>query len=511
MTSSRASWILGGLAAGLTGLATSHAVALVLGVRQSPVVAVAEAIVRILPGNVAERGIRALGHLDKPFLLGCIIAGVTATFAVAGLLARRHLWAGQLVFVVLGVVGGLAVVVPKDFTGSQLVPVLVGLATWLLALPWVSAVLRRPDRPVEAGAEEVGPSRRGFLVRVGALGLVSAGFLLAGRWLSHGRRAVEQARELLHLDGVTKPAVPRTARIGLRGVTPWMTESADFYQVHTAIAIPAIDPADWSLRIHGMVDRELVLSFQDLLDRRLTEAWITLNCVSNPVGGDLIGNAWWSGVRVKDLLVEAGVRDGADAVLQTSRDGWTCGTPLTALLDARDALLAVAMNGEPLPLEHGFPVRTIVPGLYGYVSACKWVVDLEVTRFDRISAYWTSRGWAEEAPVKISSRIDVPKDGARVAAGPLRVGGVAWAQFTGIEDVEVSLDGGAWQSAEVGYVPTNDTWVQWAVLVYVEPGDHQLRVRAVDKTRSVQTGVERDVLPDGATGWHSVDFTAEDA
>jgi DMSO/TMAO reductase YedYZ molybdopterin-dependent catalytic subunit len=197
--------------------------------------------------------------------------------------------------------------------------------------------------------------------------------------------------------------------------------------------------------------------------------------------------------------------------LQTSHDGWTCGTPLVALTDARDAMLAVAMNGEPLPLEHGFPVRTIVPGLYGYVSACKWVVDLEVTRFDQIRAYWTARGWSEEGPVKIASRIDVPSSGDTVTAGALRVGGVAWAQHTGIESVEVALDGGEWQPAEVAHVPTTDTWVQWAATVAVEPGDHLVRVRAIDKGRNVQTGVERDVLPDGATGWHTVDFTAEDA
>ena len=227
-------------------------------------------------------------------------------------------------------------------------------------------------------------------------------------------------------------------------MSSWATPADDFYLIHTALAIPAIAPEEWRLRIHGMVDRELVLRFQDLIDRRLTEAWITLNCVSNPVGGDLIGNAWWSGVRLADLLAEAGVRPDADAVLQTSEDGWTCGTPLAALTDDRDAMLAVAMNGRPLPVEHGFPVRTIVPGLYGFVSATKWVVDLEVTRFDRFEAYWTGKGWAEQAPVRLASRIDVPRSGAGVPAGEVRVGGVAWAQHVGIEGVEVSVDGGAW-------------------------------------------------------------------
>jgi hypothetical protein len=212
---------------------------------------------------------------------------------------------------------------------------------------------------------------------------------------------------------------------------------------------------------------------------------------------------------VAELLAEAGVQDGADAVLQTSQDGWTCGTPLATLTDGRDAMLAVAMNGRPLPIDHGFPVRTIVPGLYGYVSACKWVVDLEVSRFADFTAYWTDRGWAAQAPVKISSRIDVPRSGATVSAGKVGVGGVAWAQHVGIAGVEVALDGGSWQPAVIGPVPTDDTWVQWRATLDVAPGDHELRVRALGRDDTTQTGVERGVVPDGATGWHRVDFTAE--
>jgi hypothetical protein len=230
--------------------------------------------------------------------------------------------------------------------------------------------------------------------------------------------------------------------------------------------------------------------------------------VSNEVGGDLIGNAWFSGVRVADLLREAGVHDDADAVLQTSDDGWTCGTPLTALTDDRNAMLAVAMNGTPLPLEHGFPARTVVPGLYGYVSACKWVVDYEVTNFADISAYWTDRGWSEKGPIKLASRIDVPRSGADVPSGAVTFGGVAWAQHTGIEGVEFSVDGEDWTDAEIAAVTsTDDTWVQWKGVAEVTEGDHTVRVRAIDKDGQVQTGVEQDVLPDGATGWHTLDST----
>jgi DMSO/TMAO reductase YedYZ molybdopterin-dependent catalytic subunit len=301
---------------------------------------------------------------------------------------------------------------------------------------------------------------------------------------------------------------PAGTSVGLEGVTPWVTDAAGFYQVHTAIVPPAIEPSSWKLRIHGLVDREVTITYEQLMARRLTEAWVTLNCVSNPVGGPLIGNAWWSGVRLADILEEAGVQDGADAVLQTSDDGWTCGTPLAALTDGRDAMLVVAMNGEPLPIAHGFPVRTLVPGLYGYVSACKWVVDMEVTRFDKISAYWTERGWAELGPVKLASRIDVPRRDDEITAGDARVGGMAWCQDTGISAVEVSLDGGAWQSADLGNAETIDSWAQWSASLSVEPGEHTLRVRATDDNGQVQTSVVADVLPDGASGWHEVHFTA---
>ena len=329
----------------------------------------------------------------------------------------------------------------------------------------------------------------------------------SGRLFGRSARAVETSRRLLRLP-VRRGAVPADAELGLPEVTPWRVPNRDFYRIDTALVVPAIDPSEWRLRIHGMVDREITLTYEDLLARELTEAWVTLCCVSNEVGGDLIGNAFWSGVRVADLLAEAGVSPAADAVKQTSEDGWNCGTPLQALTDDRNALLAVAMNGKPLPLDHGFPVRVVVPGLYGFVSATKWVVDLEVTRFDRFEAYWTERGWSAEGPVKTQSKIEVPGSGSEVTAGPLRVGGYAWAQHTGISRVEVRLDGDAWVPAELGGVPDDDTWVQWAATLDVADGEHTLAVRATDKTGYTQTAARADVLPDGATGWHTIDFTA---
>jgi DMSO/TMAO reductase YedYZ molybdopterin-dependent catalytic subunit len=307
---------------------------------------------------------------------------------------------------------------------------------------------------------------------------------------------------------VTRPKIPAGTEVGLDGISPWETSANRFYRIDTTLAPPAITPQDWSLRIHGMVDHEITLTYDDLLARRRTQAWVTLNCVSNTVGGPLIGNAWWSGVRLKDLLDQAGIQSGADALKQTSDDGWTCGTPISAVTDGRDAMLAIAMNGEPLLIEHGFPVRTIVPGLYGYVSACKWVRDIEVTTFDSFTAYWTSRGWSAKGPVKLASRIDVPRDGHSVSAGQVRVGGAAWQQDIGIKAVEVQLDAGAWQPATLGRAELDDAWVQWDATLDVSSGDHQLRVRATNKDGQVQTAVHAAPAPNGASGWHTISFSA---
>jgi DMSO/TMAO reductase YedYZ molybdopterin-dependent catalytic subunit len=382
---------------------------------------------------------------------------------------------------------------------------LCGYAVWVLVLGLLT-------RPMEEAAEDgdtsghAADSRRQFLLRTG---LVAAGVVVlayAGRVAGRHRREVEAARRLLRLRGVTRPTVPAGDDLDVPHQPPWLTPVDEFYRIDTAIVPPAVDPADWTLRIHGMVERPLEIDLEELMRRPVSEGWLTLNCVSNEVGGDLIGNAWWSGVEIAPLLQEAGVKDGADGVLQRSADGWTCLTPLEALTDDRGAMLAFAQNGEPLTVEHGFPVRVLVPGLYGYVSATKWVVELEVTRFDQAQGYWTDKGWSARGPVKLASRIDVPRGGAHVPRGEVIVAGTAWQQHTGIEKVEVSVDGGAWRVAELGRVPDADTWVQWRTSVGLDPGDHQVRVRATSATGEVQTSVRAAPAPDGATGWHTVDF-----
>ncbi|MBY9075037.1 molybdopterin-dependent oxidoreductase [Nocardioides sp. WL0053] len=499
---SRGFLALAGLVAGVAGIAVSHTVTMLLTIRATPLLAVAEAIIEVTPGSLAEGLIAVVGQYDKPLLIVGVSLCVLALSAWAGVLSARSRLLSMLVFLAMGAVAVAAVWTRPGSSVYDVLPVVAGTATWVVVLGALAdrlTRLRRDHAPDEA--------RRRFLVTAGVVAGAAVAVGLAGQFAGRTRRGVETARRLLRLP-VSRGIVPPGAEVGVTGVAPWRTSNQEFYRIDTAIVVPTVDPTQWTLRIHGMVDNELVLTYRDLLDRQVTEAWVTLCCVSNEVGGDLIGNAWWSGVRVAGLLAEAGVRPGADAVLQTSQDGWNCGTPLEVLTDDRDALLAIAMNGEPLPVEHGFPVRMVVPGLYGYVSATKWLVDLEVTRFADVTAYWTERGWSPRGPVKTQSRIDVPRDGADVATGTRRVGGVAWAQHTGVERVEVRLDGQAWQQTELGRVPGVDTWVQWSAEVDLGPGPHTLAVRATDRSGYTQTAVERDVVPDGATGWHTVEFEA---
>ncbi|NVI87784.1 molybdopterin-dependent oxidoreductase, partial [Actinomadura sp. BRA 177] len=323
------------------------------------------------------------------------------------------------------------------------------------------------------------------------------------------RDDVSAVRARLRLPAPAGPAspVPAGAQVKVPGMPPFRTPNRDFYRVDTALVLPQVDPRDWTLRIHGMVARPVELTFEDLLNLDLVERHITLSCVSNQVGGDLAGNARWLGAPLGPLLRRAGVLPGADQLLSRSSDGMTLGTPLETVLDGRDALLAVGMNGEPLPVAHGFPARLVVPGLFGYVSATKWVTDLKVTRFATDRAYWTKRGYAERAPVKTFSRIDVPKPFARVKAGPVAVAGTAWAQHRGIDAVEWQVDDGPWRPAGMAPVPGIDTWRQWVAEWDAFPGSHTLRVRATDGTGTTQPAARTPPFPDGATGWHSVVVT----
>lgn len=477
---------LRGVVAGVAGVSAALLAGALLGQRTTILTAVAEAVRDLTPGPLAESLIRLVGHLDKPLLLAGVIVGALACAAFAG--TRR--W-GVAVFVVLGALAAAAALTRPGATEAAAIPVFVGAGTAIVVL---GALLRYvPIDDADGGA------RRKFLVLGG---LLAASALVGGAasWAGRARRGVEAARA--RLGRTSAGVVPVGADLAVAGLGPWRVSNDDFYRIDTALSLPSVKPDDWRLRIHGMVNRELTLTYDDLLARERTEAWLTIACVSNPVGGDLIGNAFWSGVRIAPLLAEAGIRPSADAVLQTSADGWTCGTPLSVLTDDRNAILALAMNGEPLPVEHGFPVRTIVPGLYGFVSATKWVTDFEVSRFDRFTAFWTSRGWSEQAPVRTQSRIDVPREHAK--AGRVQVAGTAWAQHVGIERVEVRVDDGPWVRCTLGRVPSSDTWVQWSAMVDCARGNRLLTVRATDRTGATQPKELSSAAPNGATGWHQV-------
>ncbi|MCY4272610.1 MAG: molybdopterin-dependent oxidoreductase [bacterium] len=297
----------------------------------------------------------------------------------------------------------------------------------------------------------------------------------------------------------------------IAGIAPLITPNEDFYLIDTALSYPQIDPQDWSLRIHGMVDREVEIGFEELLDLGLVQEEVTLSCVSNSVGGRYVGNAVWVGVPLATVLEQAGVQPGATQIVGRSVDRWTAGFPTEVALDGRVAMVAVQMNGEPLPISHGFPARLVVAGLYGYVSATKWLSDIELTTWEGFNGYWIPRGWAKEGPIKTQSRIDVPRSGSVIDPGPAAIAGVAWAPSRAIERVEVQVDEEDWVEAELSRETTINSWRQWMVAWNATPGRHQVRVRATDGTSTTQTPEISEPAPDGATGWHTIQVRADEA
>ncbi|MHC5559329.1 molybdopterin-dependent oxidoreductase [Kocuria sp. U4B] len=496
-------WLLAGIAATALAVGLAELLAWVTGPVGAPLTAVGGVVVDAVPAPVKDAAIALFGTADKLVLVLVMAAGLIGLGAGIGAAQRANRPMGVVLLGVLGLLGLIAVLTRAGASVADLVPVVVGTGAGALLL---AQLTRR------AAVRDGGPGldRRGFVRLAAAAAVLGTAAGVAGRWASTAAARVPAARELLRIPApAVRERVPAGTDVGVDGVAPWLTPAEDFYRIDTALAVPRIDVADWRLRIHGLVDRELTLGFEDLTARPLLERAVTLACVSNPVGGDLVGNAVWSGVPLRELLAETGVQAGADMVLSTSQDGFTAGTPLEALTDPdRDSLLAVSMNGQPLPFEHGYPVRMVVPGLYGYVSATKWVVDLEVTRFDRAQAYWTTRGWSARGPVKLSSRIEVPRDRAGVDAGQVVLAGTAWAQHVGIAAVQVSVDGGDWQEARLGAATSDDTWRQWVLRRPDLPaGEHVVRVRAVDRDGTVQTAEQAPPAPDGASGLHERTFT----
>lgn len=491
---------IAGIAAAAVALGVAELVAVWTGPQSAPLIAVGAAIIELAPEPAKEFAIQLFGVHDKTALLvgtGVLLAGFAALIGIG---AARRRWLGYLGIGIFALIGLSAALTRPNAQVLDALPTLIGSATALFVL----FGLLKPSLADPGDAE----SRRDFMKwAAGALGGAAIAGVVGRVWSS--MRGVENARAEVRLPAPTStaPPVPVNADPDVKGLSGYVTSNDDFYRIDTALVAPQVDPDSWQLRIHGRVNKTVTMTFADLLKRPMVERYVTLACVSNEVGGDLIGNARWLGVPVKDLLAEADPQPGADQVVSRSADGWTCGTPTSVLTDGRDALLAVGMNGEPLPITHGFPVRMVVPGLYGYVSACKWIVEMELTSFADFDAYWVKRGWAEQGTIKTQSRIDVPRAGAEVSAGEVIVAGVAWAQHRGISVVEVQVDGGPWTPAELAGTVSADTWRQWTYRWQAVAGDHTLSVRAADATGSVQTGQEAPVFPDGAQGWHTINVT----
>ncbi len=507
MTTPRRPRILAALAGVIAGgftLGVAEVLAAIISPSSSPVLAVGSAFIDLTPPPLKDFAVETFGTNDKLVLLlsmSVVIAGLAAT---AGVLAARRRLFGWVAVGLLGLVAGVAAFTRAGAGPLDVLPSVVGAAAGIVVL---DRLLDRLDGAVGASR---GADRRSFLVAAGATAAVAAVAGVGARVLGQRARDVVEARGAISLPTPTSPAPspPAGVQVELDGITQWVTPNADFYRIDTALSVPQINPDEWSLRVFGMVEEEVEITYAELLESELTESWLTLTCVSNEIGGELAGNAKWLGLPIRDLLERARPTEGADMVLSRSIDGFTASTPLEVLQEEdRDSLLAVAMNDEPLPLEHGFPVRMVVPGLYGFVSATKWVIEMEVTRFADATAYWTDRGWAEKAPIKTASRIDVPASFAKVDAGPVAVGGVAWAQYRGIEAVEVQVDGGEWQEATLAAEANLDTWRQWSFQWEATPGSHTLRVRATDATGETQTDERARPIPDGAAGWHSVNVT----
>lgn len=516
---------LSGLIAGLAALCVAELVSAAVRPEAGPVTAVGGAVIDRTPAPVKDFAVRNFGNDDKLVLQLGILA-LLALFAMAvGVASLRYRKVGSAAVLVFGAIGAVAAVGRPDGRGTDALPSIVGGLVacgvlYLLAGRLTSRPSPHGDRGTDGTTLEPAPEgsaggfdRRGFVIAATAAAVASAGAGVIGRQLNaSGAAEAAASRKTVALPAPSSPArpVPAGADLGIRGLSSFTTSNKDFYRVDTALVVPRVDADSWRLRIHGKgVTRPLTVSFQDLLRRELIERDITLTCVSNEVGGPYVGNARWIGVPLADLLAEAGVKPPskggpADQLVSRSVDGMTIGTPVDAVMDGRDAMLAVGMNGEPLPFNHGFPVRMVVPGLYGYVSACKWLEDLELTTFADYDAYWVKRTWSRQAPIKTQSRIDTPRPFASPKAGTVPVAGVAWAQHRGIERVEVRVDEGEWNPAKLAAEDSTDTWRQWMWEWPATPGNHTLEVRATDREGNTQTDKRVGTVPNGATGRHSV-------
>ena len=488
-------------------LAAGHLVAAFIDPNASPFLAVGNAAIDLTPLPLKEFAVSTFGTADKLVLLSGMAVVLLLVACGAGLLSRRNPIPGTALAVVFGLAAVAAVYSRSDLGQLASLAPLASLVAGVMTFRRLHSAALRAQ---EAGNGPESSERRTFLigsagVAVGA-GIAGLGGQLIGTRVDvEGSRAIVTSRLAKYRDQATVPG----SDFAQDGSPTYLTTNENFYRIDTALSVPRLRAEDWSLRIHGLVDRELTLTFDDVMGMDLITRTITMTCVSDYVGGPYISTAPFTGVLLRDLLAKVGVKDGADQVFSTSVDGYTAGSPIEAIMDkGRNAMLAVGMNGEALPAEHGFPARLVVPGLYGYVSATKWVSDIELTTFGARTQYWVPRGYSQKAPIKTESRIDSPRGQSSVRAGKVTVAGIAWAQTKGIAKVELQMDGGAWQEADLAVQPTKEAWRMWRHSFELRPGTHTVVVRATDATGYTQTVDVADPVPDGATGLHSVVFTA---
>lgn len=522
-------YAVSGVLAAAAGMAVGHLVAAFVNPAASPVLAVGSTVIDATPTPVKEWAVQNFGTADKPILLGSVTLVVVLAAAAIGLVSRTKPSLANILVVGLASLAGLAAwfrpasapfdIVPAFVTAIVGVLTITGLRSLIPNLPTPGAVTHssespaparrgeaKPESPLDhtayAKGEAGSPARRNFLL--GAAGVTVGAAALGALGQKLAAPATLPSSVALPTPQNTLQPLPTGLEGKVKGISRFRTPANDFYRVDTALVIPRIDVDNWKLEIVGKVDNKLTITFDELLKMPMIEKDITLNCVSNEVGGPYISSTRWLGVRVRDLLERAGIQDGVDQILSESTDGMTISTPIEALTDDRDALIAVAMDGEPLPARHGFPARMVTPGLYGFVGATKWVTKLTATTYAAEQAYWTKRDWLTDGTVKTQARIDTPAGLATYPAGRIAVGGVAWAQRRGITEVEVRVDEGPWQKATLGPDGGTDYWRQWFWVWDATPGRHDLTVRAKDGTGEFQTEKRADPFPGGASGWHSV-------
>jgi len=544
-------YFLAGLVATGFAVALSEMLASFFVSAPSLVLTIGQRFIDITPAALKDWAIAVFGTNDKAVLIGGIAVVTIIIGGLLGVVARKRMQVAAIGFVAFGVLGyALGITDPLATAGATLIPAIAAAGSGIAVLVFLLRLLQGPATDAADPVPAVSPdARRAFMTASGAAVVLAIGQVVVGRLASGRTQAAVAAREQVTLPTVAASpsttaatastttvaattaaaeeapvteattttqaaevvrtvADPTPAQIAqVDGVSELITPNETFYRIDTALSIPSVDLDNWEVSFTGLVDSPFSLTYDELVELPMVERYITICCVSNSVGGDLIGNAKWLGVPLRDLVERAGVQPEGTQLIGRSVDRFTVGFPTASVFDGREALLAIGMNGEPLPVRHGFPARLVVSGLYGYVSATKWLSEVEFARWDDFDAYWIPRGWAKEAPIKTQSRIDTPRPGT-LDAGTRAIAGVAWAQNRGVDGVEVQVDDGPWMEAILPEELAIDTWRQWHVEYDFTPGAHTIAVRATDRTGTTQTSEIVPPRPDGATGYHTVQVVA---